>query len=113
MDHRVPFHTTLFRSSLVDTQHAQLIIFCAIFTFFIAMHMRLWPWKVPVLNVVEVVIMAMLLLIVTTASSEAGFNGPLLITYLVIAYLGAQLVLVVAGISLVNSCASNIFFLSK
>merc|ERR1719506_3472942 len=86
-----------------DEPHAQLIIFCAIFTFFIAMHMRLWPWKVPLLNVVEVVIMAMLLLTVTTASSKMGFNDPLLVTYIAVAYLGAQFVIVMAGISLVRS----------
>merc|ERR1719316_1915482 len=111
MDHRVPFHTTLFRSSLVDTQHAQLIIFCAIFTFFIAMHMRLWPWKVPLLNIVEVVIMAMLLLTVTTASGEKGFTGPLLIVYLAFVYLGVQIVIAIAGMSLLKSSASNLFYL--
>jgi hypothetical protein len=97
-----------------DDPHAQLIMFCAIFTFFIALHMRLWPWKVPVLNVVEVVIMSMLLLTVATASSDAGFNDPLLVTYIVIAYLGAQFVLVMAGISLIkNSGTPNFFYLGK
>merc|ERR1719484_217293 len=97
-----------------DEPHAQLIIFCAIFTFFIAMHMRLWPWKVPILNVVEVVIMSMLLLTVATASSNQGFNDPLLVTYLVVAYLGAQFVIVMAGISLVRSSSTpNLFYLGK
>merc|ERR1719247_2283351 len=96
-----------------DEPHAQLIIFCTIFTFFIAMHMRLWPWKVPILNVVEVVIMAVLLLTVTTASSDRGFNGPLLFTYLTFAYLGAQLVIVIAGMALVRNCTLNFLYLGK
>merc|ERR1719247_3576632 len=96
-----------------DEPHAQLIIFCAIFTFFIAMHMRIWPWKVPILNVVEVVIMAVLLLTVTTASSDRGFNGPLLFTYLTFAYLGAQLVIVLAAMALVKDCTLNFLYLGK
>jgi len=96
-----------------DEPHAQLIIFCAIFTFFIAMHMRLWPWKVPILNVVEVVIMAMLLLTVTTASSESGFNGPFLFTYLTFMYLGAQMVIVIAGMALVRNCTMDFLYLGK
>jgi len=97
-----------------DEPHAQLIVFCGIFTFFIAMHMRLWPWKVPILNVVEVVIMSMLLLTVATASSNQGFNDPLLVTYIAVAYLGAQFVIVMAGISLVRSSSTpNLFYLGK
>jgi hypothetical protein len=77
------------------------------------MHMRLWPWKVPILNVVEVVIMAVLLLTVTTASSQSGFNGPLLFIYLSFAYLGAQMVIVLAGMALVKNCTLNFLYLGK
>jgi len=79
-----------------DDAHAQLILFVAVFVTCIGLHIHYWPWKLPVLNMVELVIMACLLMNIVTAAKDSDYNLTLLVIFFVMTYLAILVILAMA-----------------
>jgi len=79
-----------------DDGHAQLILFVAVFVTCIGLHIYYWPWKLPVLNMVELVIMSCLLMNIVTAARDSVYNLTLLVMFFVVTYLAILVILTMA-----------------
>jgi len=62
----------------------------------IGLHIYYWPWKLPVLNLVELVIMTCLLMNIVTAARDSVYNLSLLVIFFVMTYLSILVIIAMA-----------------
>merc|ERR1712032_868053 len=72
------------------------ILLVAVFVACIGLHIYYWPWKLPVLNLVELVIMGCLLMNIVTAARDSVYNLSLLVIFFVMTYLSILVIIAMA-----------------